>query len=254
MKRIVMTAMMLAMAGIGALQAQNSFSLHAGVASPMGSYADATANYSSNSSNAVLRYGLLDQTKKGGAGLGFNVGAQGKIGISGVKGLGIIIGADFFFNSTNTDVSDYMEDFISDNESSTQEISVKLPKYINVPMMAGVNYTYDINDKIGVYGEGALGVNMRFITGFELYQATTTMENIGRISYKMATTFAYRFGAGVIIAKRFTVGLNYISHGQAKVKGDETSETNGVANTGSTNFRGGNISAANLAICFGINF
>lgn len=250
MKKIVITVMVLAMASMGALQAQNTFSLRAGLALPMGNYASATADYTNN----VLRYGLLDQTKKGGAGMGFCAGMQEKFGFSGVKGFGIIVSADFFYNSTNTDVSDFYEEYVSANETSTKEYSFTLPKYIHVPIMAGVNYTYDINDKIGVFGEGALGVNLRFITGYEAYAATTTTENIGRISYKTATTFAYRFGCGIIFAKRFTLGLSYIDHGSSKVKGEATSETNGVTNPGTTNLKGGKIAATNLAIRFGLNF
>lgn len=255
MKKFVMTVMMLAMAGICALQAQTSFSLHAGLASPLGSYADATANYdANNASNDVLRFGLLDQTKKGGAGIGFNVGAQMNFGITSVKGLSIIVGADFFFNSINSDISDYVDEYISDVETSTHEYSITLPKYMHVPILVGANYTYDITDKIGIYGEGALGANMRFITNFELYDATVTTENINRIKYDMATTFAFRFGAGIVLSKRFTIGIGYVNHGSAKVKGTQTSEKNGVSNGSSQKFKGGNISAANLTVNVGIKF
>ena len=98
MKKIVLTMMMLAAAGIGALQAQNNFSLRLGVALPTGDYADATADYA----NDVLRYGLIDNTKKGGAGKGITAGMQYKIGINSVKGLGVVLSADVFFNSVNT--------------------------------------------------------------------------------------------------------------------------------------------------------
>lgn len=250
MKRTLLTMAVLAMTCTGALQAQNTFSLRAGVALPMNNYADATADYT----NGVLRYGLLDKTKKGGAGTGFTVGAQGKFGIKSVKGLGITVSADFFFNSTNTDVVDYHEEDIDTRESSTFEVSYKLPKYMHIPLLVGIDYTYDLNEHIGFYGEGALGMNMRLITAYEEYNATPTTEAINTITYKTAAAFAYRFGAGIVINKRYNLGIAYYGLGSSKVEGETSSEVNGQNSPSTTKLKGGTIAANNFTVRLGITF
>lgn len=250
MKKIFMTVMMFALAGIGAVEAQNNFSLHLGVALPTSDYADATADYS----NGVLRYGLMDNTKKGGAGTGFTAGMQYKIGINSVKGLGVIVSADVFFNSVNSDVRDFFDEWIDDNESSNYEVDFTLPYYLHIPVMVGLNYTYDIKDNIALFGEGALGANVRILTGLEYYQATATQEMIQTVSYDVATSFAFRIGCGLCLNKKYTIGINYYNHGTAKVTGEWTSEINGVTQPGHNKLKGGKIAANNVAIRFGINF
>lgn len=250
MKKTVLTMAVLAMTCTGALQAQNTFSLRAGVALPTGNYADATADYT----NGVLRYGLLDKTKKGGASTGFTVGAQGKFGIKSVKGLGITVSADFFFNSTNADVRDYFDEDIDTRETSTFELSYKLPKYIHIPIMAGIDYTYDLNEHIGFYGEGALGVNVRIISKFEQYSATPTTETLNTATYKTAAAFAYRFGAGIVINKRYNLGIAYYGLGSSKVEGETSSEVNGQNSPSTTKLKGGTIAANNFTVRLGITF
>ncbi len=250
MKKTVLTMAVLAMTCIGALQAQNSFSLRAGVALPMGSYADATADYTNN----VLRYGLMDKTKKGGAATGFVIGAQGKFGIKSVKGLGIIASADFIYNSTSSAVTDFFKEDVDARETSTFEVSYKLPKYMHIPVLIGLNYTYDLNESLGFYGEGAMGVNTRVITRFEQYTATPTTETLTTSRYKAAASFAYRFGAGIVINKRFTIGVDYYGLGSAKVEGEGTSEVNGQSSSTTTKVKGGIIAANNFTVRLGINF
>lgn len=242
--------MLLAAAGIGALQAQNNFSLRFGVALPTGNYADATADYY----NEVLRYGLVDNTKKGGAGKGFTAGMQYKIGIDNVKGLGVVLSSDIFYNSVNSDVRDYFDEEINEEESSDHEIDYKLPKYIHIPIMVGLNYTYDLNESMALFGEGALGANLRMLTKFECYEATKTHESISDLKYKVATTFAFRLGVGITLNKRYTIGIDYYNHGSSKVAGEWTYEEDGVQEPGGEKMKGGNIAATNIAIRFGIKF
>lgn len=250
MKKVFMTVLMLALAGIGALQAQNTFSLRFGGALPTSDYADAMADYSNN----VLRYGLRDNSKKGGAGKGLTAGLQGNFDIKSVKGLGIIASVDVFFNSTNTDVTDYYEEYVDDNETNNYEIEFSIPKYFHIPVLVGLNYTYDLNENIAFFGEGAIGANARLITDWEKYTATTTQENINTYDYEMATTFAFRIGAGMVINKKYTIDISMYNHGTAKAVAEGTTEINGVTQSGTQRFKGGKITGTNVALRFGINF
>ncbi|MBQ8704390.1 MAG: hypothetical protein IJ524_08470 [Bacteroidales bacterium] len=250
MKKATFTIAMLTLLSCGALQAQNTISLRFGGIMPTSDYADVMADYS----NDVLRYGLVDNAKKGGAGMGLTAGVQARFGVKSVSGLGIIVSGDVFFNSTNSDVSDYFEDFVDDNESSTREISVTTPVYFQIPLLVGLNYTYDLKDNIAIYGEGGIGANVRILTDFELYQATATQEQINTLGYDIATTFAFKVGAGVVFGKKYSLGIDFYNHGTAKATGEETREVNGVTQSGTQNFKGGKITGTNVALRFGINF
>lgn len=250
MKKTTFTITMLAMLSLGALQGQNTFSLRFGGVMPTSNYADVMADYSNN----VLRYGLADNSKKGGAGMGLTAGAQARFGVKNIKGLGVILSGDVFFNSTNTDVVDYFEEYIDANESSTYEISITTPKYLHIPILAGLNYTYDLKNNISLYGEGSIGANVRILTAFETYQATATQEQISTLEYNIATNFAFKVGAGVIFNKKYSLGIDYYNHGTAKATGDRTTDINGVTQSGTQKFKGGKITGTNVALRFGINF
>lgn len=250
MKKVLVSVLTLALASIGAVQAQNSFSLRFGLAMPTSNYADAMADYS----NDVLRYGLQDNSKKGGAGIGFSAGMQVNLGVKSVKGLGVILSGDVFYNSTNSDVVDFFEEFVDDNEGTNYEISFLTPKYIHIPLMAGLSYTFDLKDNVAIFGEGALGANVRIITELEEYQATTTQERIDTWYYNAATSFAYRVGAGVVFNKKYSLGVDFYNHGTAKAEGEKVTEQNGVTQNGTLKFKGGKITGTNVAIRFGIKF
>ena len=85
MKKATLAIAMLTLLSFGAAQAQTHFSLRLGGAFPMGKFADASANFSTGN----LNWGLYDNSKKGGAGIGVTLGGNFKYDIASVKGLGV---------------------------------------------------------------------------------------------------------------------------------------------------------------------
>lgn len=252
MKKATLAIAMLTLLSFGAAQAQTHFSLRLGGAFPMGKFADASANYSTGN----LNWGLFDNSKKGGAGIGVTLGGNFKYDIASVKGLGVVASLDLMYNTLNSDIEDYFEEQVDATESNTREYSVTTPKYINIPVMVGLGYTYEATPALGLFAEVAIGANIRMITKAEEndYFTTTQYEKITTREYNTAATFAWRIGGGLMLNSKYTIGVDYYSLGMAKAEGTTYTEINGVEGTNPPNFKAGKITPTILTLRLGINF
>ena len=177
-----------------------------------------------------------------GAAIGFNVGFKWYFNV-GVKGLGVMLSLDGFYNGPNSDLKAEYRNGQWGGQYVNGSFSYNAtPKYINVPAMLGVNYMYNINPQLGVYVEAGAGGNMRFITQME---SVGTLNILGVESsvkttqkYDNAFTFAFQAGLGFEIARNLRIGCSFYNLGKAEVKGDETVRTttinNNVSNTDNT--------------------
>ena len=235
MKRII-TRLILAtllISGGKTFAQKDGFSLHLNGVFPNGKFAE----FDDNDKVCALANG---SSKTGSAGTGFGVGFKYQFPIPQVANLRFLVGAELMYNPLNGDAKDWFDDeFTSGTYNSTgysydYDYEVTLPKYLNVPLMAGLNYAFKLNDKINIFGEFAAGINMRLFTNAKIlqekegtawysdgytsyyYDFTTTSE--ATYKYDNAITFAYRFGAGVTF-DRISIGLHWYNLGSAKVKG-----------------------------------
>ena len=175
-----------------------------------------------------------------GAGIGFNVGLKWYFNV-GVKGLGVMLSADGIYNGPNSDLktayreseSHYEGELL--NGSFTYEAT---PKFINVPVMLGLNYIYHFNPNLGIYVEAGAGGNMGFITKMEsitkgkLINAEVT--SIATQNYDMTFAFAYQAGIGFEVAKNLVIGCSFYDLGKAQVKGEGIVETKRIMGDNST--------------------
>ena len=210
------------------LSAQSQIYLNLSGAIPTGDFAD--GDYPD--------WGLIYDDTEGGAGFGFNAGLKIKIA-TGVNGLWGMITLDGIYNGLNSDLREYFEDHIDEYESSYSDYSLKTPKYINIPVMGGVNYTYNFNPKFGLFAEAGLGANLRVITTGEEFQETSIKKDTYTKEYDPKVSFAFQLGGGIELSKRFTIGIDYYNLGTAKVKGKESHKvknTNGGSNSYSDKF------------------
>lgn len=218
--------------------AQTHFSIHLGAGFPQGDF----GTYK-NPERVVIE----TNGKHGGATIGFNIGMKAKIDIPSIEGLGIIATGDFFLNGITNDIEDDMD----------KDYAVTLPKYINIPLMVGANYTYPIADNIGLFGEAAIGINFRKITDLTL-EGEDDVEEVDEISFDNATSLAFQVGAGFIFNEKFSVGIHYYSLGTSKVKGDVDysyiDPYYGEEHSGSGSIKGGKLSTSILALRIGFHF
>ena len=166
----------------------------------------------------------------GGAGIGFNIGLKWYFNV-GVEGLGVMLSLDGFYNGPNSDLKTAYrnpEGFIGGQFIGAGLEYNSTPKYINAPLMLGLNYIYHFNPNFGIYAEAGAGANARFITSMETVrkvvlgaesQITTTQK------YDNAISFAWQAGAGIEVAKNLVIGFSFYDLGKADVKGEETIKT-----------------------------
>lgn len=193
------------------LFAQTNVYLHLSGAIPTGDFADGDED----------NWGLVTNDTEGGAGLGLNVGFKFNIA-TGVNGLRVLISLDGIYNGLNSDLRDKFEDLVDEGESNYNEFSIIKPNYINVPVMGGVNYTYNFNPKFGLFAEAGLGPDLHIVTKMETYTETASRKTTNTLEYDPKISLAYQIGAGVELSKRITVGVSFYNLGAAKVKVKES--------------------------------
>ena len=229
MKRLFISLFLTIALNVGCqLYAQTDVYLNLSGVVPTGDFAEGDEN----------GWGLVTDDNEGGAGLGFNVGMKFNIA-TGVNGLRAMIVMDAIYNGLNSDLRELKEDAIDQGESSYKDYTLKTPKYFNVPVMAGVNYTYSFNNKIGLFAEAGIGVDLHIVTKQEEYIETNTYKRTNEIEYAPQISMAYLIGAGLELSKRVTIGIDYYNLGKAKVKGESSYKvkyTNGSSNSDSEKF------------------
>lgn len=230
------------------------FSIHAGGVFPNGDFAEGDEN-----SWALMK--LKKESSDAGAATGFNLGIKSQFKIPSVKGLNFLASLDFMYNGMNSDIKDLFDEEGEDLE----DFEYTTPKYMNIPIMLGLNYSYGLNDKIKLWGEFAAGINIRKITDLSAegtdydyyydewgnyyeyeYDFKTTY------IYDIKTTFAFQLGGGVLFADRFSVGLHYYALGKAKVQGNIEYEEDDETEKGKFKYK--DVNPSMLVLRLGLHF
>ena len=147
----------------------------------------------------------FDAEDGAGAGIGVNVGIKYLYNFSG-SGLGIYGGVDFHYNGLQKKVKDDLRD---DYTILGLDPDIKFQKYINVPITAGLQYTYQANEKFGVFLNAGAALNFIKITDMEVDydgQAITSEADV-------ANNIGVKIGVGILLHKGFSVSADYFGLG-----------------------------------------
>lgn len=153
-----------------------------------------------------------DDEDAGRAAVGLNIGMQYIYPLS-ESGLGLFGGIDFNYNGLQKDVRDDLEDEL---EMPGVSPDIKFYRYINIPISAGLNYTYPAGDKIGVFANAGLAYNFLKITDLEI-------EVDGRTATQeadWASSIGFKVGGGILINQKFAISIDYFSLGEHNVEGE----------------------------------
>lgn len=154
----------------------------------------------------------VDDEDAGGAAIGLNVGLQYVYPLS-ESGIGLFGGLDFHYNGLKQGVKDDVERFYKSMGINNPDI--KYYKYINVPITAGLNYTYKVDEKIGAFANAGIALNFLKITDMELKvngQSVTT-------EVDLANNVGFKFGGGILINDKYSISLDYLGLGMHDIKG-----------------------------------
>ena len=210
------------------LNAQTKSELQIGLAVPQGNFAD-------NDYYEAIYDG------DGVAGTGFYLGYKLLSPLS-TDGLYWTFNAGIMYNDLQSDFKDYLED-----EEMYYVDDYSLPKYFNVPILAGLQYEKTISDGLNLFGEAGVGLNILKITNLsgeeDNYEELTT--------FKPSVGLGFKIGAGIVLQEKYTISLNYLGLGSHKVKYEYESEY--YSESYDDKFERA-LSVSSLNITFGIRF
>lgn len=198
------------------------FGVHAGVSIPTGLY----GNYT------VAPATIYSGGKGAAAGVGATFGCKMLYEIKKVKGLSIVTNLDFVINPTKKKTENFINAIFANTADEYFAFRVdKMPVFVSVPITAGINYKYNFNKTIGVWGEFAAGTNFRFISPFKYINTAGShymyTEDGVRIystdeesyRYNPNIQFAYQTGCGILLWDKLTLGVLFNGTNRSKIKG-----------------------------------
>ncbi|MBO7459747.1 MAG: hypothetical protein J6T53_02410 [Bacteroidales bacterium] len=233
MKKFTLVAALLLISVFAFAQKPVRFGVYLGEATPVGALGqgDAIKKTTEFPLGDISKYALLNEKgDQGYAGIGGNIGFD--VTVSLPAGFGVFGGIDIFVNANNSDIRSYFNDWEKQIEKEIGITSAKfnLPNVWNIPILFGVNYLHNFNNIVGIWGEAGIGPNFRLISNFNTeikYTALQTDPVTGNtydketveMDYDAATTLGFKFGGGVMLWNRMSIGLDYYSLGSAKISG-----------------------------------
>ncbi len=158
-------------------------------------------------------------------------------------GLFWTLNAGIMYNDLQSDFKDDLEDEMDDADDFS------LPKYLNVPILAGLQYEKSLSDGFKLYGEAGLGLNILKLTNLSASEEDYEYS----MTFKPSVKLGYKIGAGIVLQDKYTISLNYLGLGSHKVKYESEVEYDGDRERDDDKFEKA-LSVSSLNITFGIRF
>jgi opacity protein-like surface antigen len=211
------------------LNAQTKSELQIGLAMPQGDFAD------DDEDDAIV-------DGSGVAATGFYLGYKLLTPLS-TDGLFWTLNAGIMYNDLQSDFKEDLEDEMDDADDYS------LPKYLNVPILVGLQYEKPISDGLNLYGEAGVGLNILKLTNLS-YQEDDYEE---LMTFNPSAKLGFKIGAGIVLQEKYTISLNYLGLGSHKVKYEYEYEYDGDSESDDDKFEKA-LSVSSLNITFGIRF
>ncbi|MDD4848358.1 MAG: hypothetical protein PHR53_06315 [Bacteroidales bacterium] len=183
---------------------------------PVGSFLDEVESFQTDSI-----YHFTDGNYLSGARIGLDVGLKYRFKIH--KKWQAFVGANLIWNPVKKSFQEEIENNIS---LFTEDYKVRSGQYFQIPVMAGVNYTYNPSDEFGIFVDAGCGVNIVQRSPFEvnrtlknnLLQTKAYDVNI-KSTYKTLYNFAFQAGIGAVVKNRYMIAVHYYGLGNMRSEG-----------------------------------
>ena len=195
--KIVSSLILIILFTMSNIYSQGKFSVHVGPSFPVSEFANDD----------------LDNEIAGGAAVGLGLGVKYNYPL-GDDGIGLFGGLDFYYNSLKKDVKDDVEELYEFLGISNANYNYF--KYINIPVSAGINYTYHANDKIALQGSAGLTLNFLKVTDFVIEVNNQEVTN----EFGLSSNFGFKAGAGLLFDDQISVGFSYLNQGKHDVESE----------------------------------
>ncbi|HOK51456.1 MAG TPA: outer membrane beta-barrel protein [Bacteroidales bacterium] len=191
----ILPILFLSIISSGKLPGQSHFTLYAGTAVPVG-------NFSSDDS---------DRDYSGGANVGFNIGGKYLYNFTQTN-VNLFLSADFNYNGLKESVKD---DIKSNLEDVGLYVEIDYYKFINVPLLTGLNLNIPADENLSLWLESGIGLDILKITNMTIY----TNNEKATAQFNSSTQFAFTVGGGLKIKDKYLIGVHYNGLGKHRPKG-----------------------------------
>jgi len=168
--------------------AQKNVNVHVGAMLPTGSFASDNGGYLSN------------------AAVGLNLGLEYTYPLKQLQNFDFFSGIDINYSGLKKSYRTKNEDMIS-----------KFPKYLNIPLSAGLRYNYELNDKIALFGKGGIALDFFKVTKTEIRETINSWESTTNVDLSVKPGFI--LGGGCSINKSIELGVTYFAFSGHKLEG-----------------------------------
>lgn len=194
--------------GILNINAQTKSELQIGFAQPLGDFADYDYNDAIGSGS-------------GAASSGFYLGYKSLTPL-GSKELHWTISAGIMYNALNSDYQSDYEDYLKAFDLYTSGLESSFSKYVNIPILVGLQYETVISSNTKLFGEIAIGINYLKLTdmsfSWDYYESGHTYNCDLAMTFKPSIQLGYKIGGGILINDKYSIGISYLGLGSHKLK------------------------------------
>ncbi len=193
-KTLVAICFLLTVCSTTKLHSQGNVSIHLGPSLPVSDFASD------------------DGPTGAAAAIGLNIGVQYRYPFR-ENGFGLFGGLDLHYNGLKKSAKDATENVLKILD--LKEADIKYPKYINIPLTAGLDYTFQVDYSVALFAQGGLAVN--FLKATDLVIGANDLEF--RSKTDLATGIGFKVGGGVLIKDRFSISIDYLGLGKHDIDG-----------------------------------
>lgn len=152
-----------------------------------------------------------DDLDSGFAGTGITLGGKITYPINS-KGLGVFAGLNIAYNGIQRNRKDDIEDI-----AVALDVDVnKLSRYLNIPVSAGLDYTYKPSPKAALYSHLGIIISFLKFTDYELEGNNLKYSE----TYNLTNSFGFNIGGGIILNSKTVLGISYLNLGQYDIDGE----------------------------------
>ena len=163
--------------------------------------------------NGIAPVGQLNNKLPYGA----NLLEKDNIGMEGLPGFGMGYRLAYNFDIGAGEISPFVSFDVFWNQIRSEyrnryiQKDARVPNYLNMPLMLGVNYCYPFDDVIAPFAEFGIGYDFFKIT------AGGKKDTPEFTKYRVGGSFAWQLGLGCYFGHHFSVGIHYYNLGMHSI-------------------------------------
>ncbi|MCF6269803.1 MAG: hypothetical protein L3J41_08840 [Melioribacteraceae bacterium] len=185
-----------------------TFNVHGILSFPNSSF----GTLSDNKTSRTNRIGLKIGDKIGLAETGFGIGAELNTPVW-TEGMNWIVSAKILINPTN---STEIQSIYRSQWDDSVNVELDVGNWINLPLMTGLKYTFNLFNNFEFYGLAQGGANFSKAPSFIATEGSVTIE---KTNYEFVTDYSVELSIGIIYNKTYNIAFSYFNGGTPRYRG-----------------------------------